>query len=140
MKFVNRQMEIALNVMQLMFSSKPDKRQWTLPELAEQLNESELFTYQVLRELRGKGYVYSVRGVKGGYSLMVGVEAKSLAQFFNDFNKKYLPNPTMDARYASEKLAQVIAWTLSRVTLRTVFEVEQASTVLSMTPEPEGAA
>ncbi len=78
MRFMSREMEVGLNILQLLYANVVEKPYLSMPEIAETLRENEPFTHKVLRALKEKGYVRSYLGPSGGYSFEPGIERKTL--------------------------------------------------------------
>lgn len=150
MKFLDRDSELGLNILQLMYATKMTKPLWTAGDTAAKLKESELYLHKVYQKLREFGYVYAIRGPNGGYKLHPTAETYDLKAYLEHFNRKYTPSSILNTDAASEVANQRITAFLYRTRLKDLFESQRAIPVIRIKtadweqengpPDPKGVA
>lgn len=119
MRLINRQVEIALDVLQLL--ERRSSPRFNAQVLSVLLQESELFIYQILSTLKKAGWVGATKGPGGGYFLVDGIEKKSLRNLFAVFHKEWTYNVMKSDVAASERVRQLFMRLLDHCTLEDVF-------------------
>jgi DNA-binding IscR family transcriptional regulator len=114
MKFINREMQVALDALQVLRRVYPLRL--PLSTIAQELDESPSFLKQALTKLTRAKYVTARRAQPGGYQLNLGSLNRPMTYFFDDFGKRYTPNPTKP-RAASERLQGELEYRLASISV-----------------------
>ncbi len=119
MKLINREVQLALNVLQFLHS-RPNERLGR-SEIAKDLDESSAFILLVCGKLARAGFVDTVRGAKGGYQWVKGTEKRTLGELLESLEREPKPNPAWHDKVAAEVAGRAISEFLDKLKLRDLF-------------------
>lgn len=104
MRFITREMEVALNILEILHVTQ---ERWTMKRMAEHLEENRTFIYKSARVLVRLGLISGDGCPGGGYLAEPGIPNLSLLRLYRGFGYNQVPSLLSESKVSGKALEKV---------------------------------